>query len=59
MGIKKQDFKMDQALDTIGEHFVQSSFKSEQFQKEFSFFVKVIIRQKVQKVKKDGSKKDE
>ena len=37
---------MEQALDTIGEHFVQATFFSEQFKKEFSFFVKVVLRQK-------------
>ena len=46
LGIKREKFKMEQALDTIGEHFVQSTFFSEQFNKEFSFFVKVVIRQK-------------
>ncbi|TNV80033.1 hypothetical protein FGO68_gene4581 [Halteria grandinella] len=46
LGIKKQQFKMEQSLDTIGEHFVQATFSSEQFNKEFSFFVKVVIRQK-------------
>lgn len=29
MGIKKQDFKMEQSLDTIGEHYIQASFNSE------------------------------
>jgi hypothetical protein len=37
---------MEQALDTIGEHFVQATFFNEQFNKEFSFFVKVVLRQK-------------
>lgn len=46
LGIKRQQFKMEQALDTIGEHFVQATFFSEQFNKEFSFFVKVVLRQK-------------
>lgn len=53
LGIKKTDFKMEQQLDTIGEHFVQSSFFSQQFQKEFSFFVKVVIRQRKQKEQTD------
>jgi hypothetical protein len=35
---------MESSLDNIGEHFVQSTFFSEQFNKEFSFFVKVVIR---------------
>ena len=51
LGIKRSDFKMEQALDTIGEHFVQATFFSEQFQKEFSFFVKVVIREKKKKAK--------
>ena len=46
MGIKPQDFKMEAQVDTIGEHFVTASFFSEQFQKEFKFFVKVILREK-------------
>ncbi len=29
LGIKRQQFKMEQALDTIGEHFVQATFFSE------------------------------
>lgn len=56
LGIKKQQFKMEQALDTIGEHFVQATFFSEQFKKEFSFFVKVVLRQK--KAKETGKKGD-
>jgi ribosomal protein L9 len=44
LGIKKQQFKMEQSMDTIGEHFVQATFFSDQFKKEFSFFVKVVIR---------------
>eukprot|EP00347_Sterkiella_histriomuscorum_P001665 403371141 len=55
LGIKKTDFKMETGLDTVGEHFVQSSFNSEQFQKEFSFLVKVVIRAK----KTKDSTKDE
>ncbi len=46
LGIKRQQFKMEQALDTIGEHFVQATFLSDQFNKQFSFFVKVVLRQK-------------
>ena len=48
MGIKENDFKMDAQIDTIGEHFVTAAFYSEQFQKEFKFFVKVVIREKKQ-----------
>ena len=29
LGIKRDKFKMEQALDTIGEHFVQATFLSE------------------------------
>lgn len=54
---------MEQALDTIGEHFVQATFFSEQFNKEFSFFVKVVLRQRKQKEAANkrgtGEKKDE
>ena len=46
---------MEQALDTIGEHFVQATFFSDQFKKEFSFFVKVVLRQK--KVKENTNKR--
>ena len=56
MGIKKQQFKMEQSMDTIGEHFVQATFFSEQFKKEFSFFVKVVIRQR--KVKEPTNKRN-
>jgi ribosomal protein L9 len=41
MGIKKQDFSMEQELDTIGEHFVAVTFSSEFYNKDFNFFVKV------------------
>ena len=41
LGIKRDDFKMEQALDTIGEHFVTVTYKSEKFNKDFTFFVKV------------------
>ena len=59
MGIKKTDFKMEQALDTIGEHFVQASFNSIELEKEFSFFVKVVIREKKGKVEKKPEAKKE
>jgi ribosomal protein L9 len=29
LGIKKQQFKMEQSMDTIGEHFVQATFFSD------------------------------
>ena len=57
MGIKKQDFKMESSLDAIGEHFVQATFHSEQFQKEFSFYVKVVIRPRKKKEGKSGGAK--
>ena len=44
LGIKREDFKMEQGLDTIGEHFVTVTYKSEQFKKDFTFFVKVQIK---------------
>ena len=49
LGIERQDFKMEQGLDTIGEHFVTVTYKSEQFKKDFTFFVKVQIRPKTAK----------
>ncbi len=56
LGIKRDKFKMEQALDTIGEHFVLATFLSEQFNKEFSFFVKVVLRQKKAKEPKKDRK---
>ena len=41
LGVKSDDFKMEATVDTIGEHFVTASFYSEQFDKQFKFFVKV------------------
>ena len=41
MGIKKQDFKMEHSLDSIGEHFVRVVYASEHFGKDFAFYVKV------------------
>ena len=46
LGIKREDFKMEQGLDTIGEHFVTVTYRSEQFAKDFTFYVKVQIRPK-------------
>ena len=46
LGIRKEDFKMEQGLDTIGEHFVTVTYQSEQFKKDFTFYVKVQIRPK-------------
>ena len=36
---------METQVDTIGEHFITTSFYSEQFNKEFKFFVKVVLRE--------------
>ena len=47
LGIKRADFKMEQSLDTIGEHFVTVTYQSEQFNKDFTFYVKVQLRPKV------------
>ena len=57
LGIKRNQFKMEQSLDSIGEHFVQATFISDQFNKEFSFFVKVVLRQKKAKEPKKDAKK--
>ena len=46
LGIKREDFRMEQGLDTIGEHFVTVVYQSEQFNKDFTFYVKVQIRPK-------------
>ena len=46
MGIRREDFKMESSLDTIGEHFVHVKYHSEQYDKDFAFFVKVQLRGK-------------
>eukprot|EP00352_Strombidinopsis_acuminata_P009755 CAMPEP_0176358796 /NCGR_PEP_ID=MMETSP0126-20121128/15835_1 /TAXON_ID=141414 ORGANISM="Strombidinopsis acuminatum, Strain SPMC142" /NCGR_SAMPLE_ID=MMETSP0126 /ASSEMBLY_ACC=CAM_ASM_000229 /LENGTH=68 /DNA_ID=CAMNT_0017713169 /DNA_START=412 /DNA_END=615 /DNA_ORIENTATION=+ len=46
MNIKRKNFRMEGALDTIGEHYVGVSFVSEQFNKEFSFLIKIDLREK-------------
>ena len=53
MGIEKKNFKMDQELDGMGEHFVQASFFSEKFNSHFSFLIKVVLRQKGYSKKND------
>ena len=58
LGIKREDFKMEQGLDTIGEHFVTVTYQSEQFGKDFTFFVKVQIRPKKAAAPKDSGKKE-
>lgn len=35
---------MEGSLDTIGENFVQASFESQVFKKEFKFLVKIELR---------------
>ena len=47
LGIKPEDFKMESQVDTVGEHFVTASFYSEQFDKEFKFFVRVQVRERI------------
>ena len=44
MGIKKEDFAMETAIDTIGEHLQPVIYKNEVFKKDFKFFVKILIR---------------
>ena len=48
LGVKDDDFKMEAQVDTIGEHFVTANFYSEKFEKDFKFFVKVVLREKIQ-----------
>ena len=55
MGIKEEDFKMESQVDSIGEHNVTASFYQEQFQKDFKFFIKVVIREK-KKVELQGKR---
>ena len=54
MNIKENNFKMEAQVDTIGEHYVTTSFFSEQFQKEFKFIVKVVLKEK--KIQEASSK---
>ena len=44
--IKKETFKMESGLDTIGEHLVPVTYVNEEMEKEFTFFVKVQIQPK-------------
>ena len=46
LGIKRDDFKMEQALDTIGEHFVTVTYQDDLHNKDFTFYIKVQIREK-------------
>ena len=52
LGVKESDFKMESQVDTIGEHFVTASFYSDKFEKDFKFFVKVVLREKLATQKK-------
>ena len=52
MLIRKEGFKMEQGLDTIGEHFVPVTYANEEMEKEFTFFVKVQIEPTVRKAPK-------
>ena len=52
LGISRDDFQMEQGLDTIGEHLVQVTYKSEMFGKDFTFYVKVQLKQKAGVAKK-------
>mmetsp|Transcript_40876 Transcript_40876/g.39454 ORF Transcript_40876/g.39454 Transcript_40876/m.39454 type:complete len:178 (-) Transcript_40876:27-560(-) len=58
LNIQESDFKMDSGIDTLGEHSIQASFFSEQFQKEFAFYVKVVIKGKQSKGKKKGEEEE-
>jgi ribosomal protein L9 len=46
LGILKENFNMDMGIDTIGEHLIKTSFFSEKFRKEFTFYVKVVLRER-------------
>ena len=46
LGIQEEDFTMDSQVDTVGEHYVTAKFTSQEFDKEFRFLVKVVIKQK-------------
>jgi len=55
LGILEPDFQMEQQLDTMGDHYVRATFRSEKFNKEFTFYVKINIKQK--KAVEEGGKK--
>ena len=46
ISIKKETFKMESGLDTIGEHLVPVTYVNEEMGKEFTFFVKVQLQPK-------------
>ena len=51
MGIKRDDFKMESSLDTIGEHLVHVTYHSEAYDKDFAFFVKVVLKRRIDEKK--------
>ena len=57
MNIKRKNFRMESTLDNIGEHYVGVSFVSEQFNKEFSFLIKIDLREKKEVVPQQRRKK--
>ena len=46
LNIKDDDFRMESSIDTIGEHFAQATFYSEKFQKDFSFYFKIVLKER-------------
>lgn len=47
LGILEEDFQMEAAIDTIGEHFVTVTYRSAHYNQDFTFFVKIQIRPKI------------
>ena len=47
--MKKDGFKLEQDLETIGEHFVPVTYINEKMKKEFTFYVKVMIEPREKK----------
>ena len=46
LNIKDDDFRMESSIDTIGEHFAQATFYSEKFDKDFSFYFKILLKER-------------
>ena len=57
MLIRKEDFKMESGLDTIGEHFVPVKYTNEVLKKDFTFFVKVQLEPKAKSETAAGDKR--
>ena len=57
LGILPDDFAMEAAIDTIGEHFVTVTYRSAHYDQDFTFFVKIQIRPKIVIEKKKRTKK--